>query len=333
MRRTTALSSALILALSTSLGGAAPSLPSRLAETGLDGPGVQAYSPQYPLWTDGAAKGRWVFLPPGTRIDTRLPDRWSFPVGTKFWKEFAFAGRKVETRLIWKRGDQDWVYASYLWNAAGTEATLAPEGGVKDHAAIDGTLRHSIPSVVDCKACHENGGGAEILGFNALQLSTDRDPLALHAEPLQPGMATLATLEAQGRFLPPRPEWVSAPPRIQAASPRARAALGYLTANCGSCHKPENPIPRIDTSLRHPWTLPADASPVLKTNLGQPSKWWIPGLGADTLRLKAGSPEGSSVHYRMTRRGRATQMPPLGTVKVDEDAVKLLGAWIREDLK
>ena len=51
--------------------------------------------------------------------------------------------------------------------------------------------RHSIPSVAECRSCHDSAR-TEILGFNALQLSTDRDPQALHAEPLSPDMVTLA---------------------------------------------------------------------------------------------------------------------------------------------
>ncbi len=33
-----------------------------------------AFSPQYPLWTDGATKRRWISLPPGSAIDASDPD-------------------------------------------------------------------------------------------------------------------------------------------------------------------------------------------------------------------------------------------------------------------
>ncbi len=62
----------------------------------------RVYSPQYALWSDGGIKRRWLFLPAGTRIDTPNMDRWVFPVGTKIWKEFAYEGRRVETRLLEK---------------------------------------------------------------------------------------------------------------------------------------------------------------------------------------------------------------------------------------
>ena len=79
---------------------------------------VREYEPTYALWSDGAEKRRWIRLPPGTKIDTSDMDHWSFPVGTKIWKEFQFAGKRVETRLIYRfgPGDDDFIYAAYVWD-------------------------------------------------------------------------------------------------------------------------------------------------------------------------------------------------------------------------
>ena len=93
--------------------------PPSLAGTGLyrDGmvgtiePGNRPFSPQYPLWSDGATKRRWIHLPDGSRIDVSDPNEWQFPIGTKVWKEFSFAGRKVETRFIWRAAADAWVTA------------------------------------------------------------------------------------------------------------------------------------------------------------------------------------------------------------------------------
>src|SRR5690606_3440737 len=131
------------------------------------------FSPQYPLWSDGAAKARWVYLPPGTSIDWTVPGAKDIPVGTKFWKEFAFDCSKVETRFLWKTGPGEWTFASYVWNAEGTDARKAPDEGVPRVAAIAPGKDHSIPSTDECRACHDSGR-TEILGFNALQLSPDR---------------------------------------------------------------------------------------------------------------------------------------------------------------
>jgi cytochrome c553 len=312
-------------------GFAGPPAPPRLlSATGLGQPGVQSYAPQYPLWSDGAAKARWVFLPPGQKIDTRDGDAWQFPVGTKFWKEFAFSGRKVETRLLWRATDKEWVYATYAWNPEQTEAGLAPAAGLRNHAPIAPGKAHSLPSVNDCKACHEKGR-MEVLGFSALQLSTDRDPLAPHAEPLAAGMATLATLVQADRFSPARPEWLAQPPRIRAASPRERAVLGYVSANCGSCHKPEGPLAASGLFLKH--TLAGVEEPGKATTLGRSSPYSVPtAKPGESRRVQAGAPERSAMLYRMGVRGGTGQMPPLASVLVDQEAVALVRAWIVEDL-
>src|SRR3712207_2304804 len=113
---------------------ASPKAPPTLQETGLYAdiatlkvdPGHLAFSPQYPLWTDGAAKHRWISLPPGTAIDGSDPDAWVFPIGTRLWKEFSFGGRRIETRYLERRADGQWLYAAYAWSQDGLEAQLAP---------------------------------------------------------------------------------------------------------------------------------------------------------------------------------------------------------------
>jgi len=121
--------------------------------------GNTPFTPQFPLWTDGQSKRRWLYLPPGTAIDASDPDRWEFPRGTRAWKEFS-AGGRVETRLIERLADGSWRFASYVWNAEGTEATLAPAEGLPERG---------IPSRQDCLACHE-GAPAPLLGYSAVQL-------------------------------------------------------------------------------------------------------------------------------------------------------------------
>jgi len=169
---------------------AAPALPERLSETGLYLPGTltvdprnRAFSPQYPLWTDGAQKARWIQLPAGGRITARDADTWEFPVGTRLWKEFAFDGRRVETRMLWRVTADSWSYAAYVWNEAQTDATLAPADGVAGVVEVAPGKRHSVPSREDCRACHDNGGSG-VLGFTmndaaqALGFAQDRRQVA-----------------------------------------------------------------------------------------------------------------------------------------------------------
>jgi cytochrome c553 len=319
-----------------------PVAPALLSQTGLyAGEGTtlidplnRPFSPQYPLWSDGATKRRWFRLPAGSAIDATNVSRWEFPVGTKFWKEFSFDGRKVETRMLWRVSAERWVFATYAWNEAQTDAALAPEAGIPGAAEVAPGKRHSIPGIADCRSCHDSSR-TEILGFDALNLSDDRDPNAPHGEPLTRDMITLKTLMNEALIHPKRPELVETPPRIAASSPEARAALGYLSTNCGSCHNRESSIASLGLILKH--TVPGsgirergsgECTPALATTVGKRGHWVVPEAQDASRLINPGHPESSAIIRRMKSRRPSSQMPPLGTVVVDKRGVDLLTSWV-----
>jgi mono/diheme cytochrome c family protein len=288
------------------------------------------FSPQYPLWSDGAVKSRWMHVPKGKFIDGSDPDVWKFPVGTRLWKEFRFGGR-AETRFI-EHTRAGWQFAAYVWNEDETDAVLAPETGIKQSVPIRDGIRHAIPSRLDCRACHE-AGPVRVLGVTALQLSPDRDPNAPHAETPPPGAVDLASLVSRGllRGFPAR--LTRTPPRIAASSATARAALGYLHGNCGGCHTGAGELSNLSFALNY--TLNGnhgDAPPALLTAVGRPSRYQVPGAADTVERVCAGRPDNSVVVARMASRHPLVQMPPLGTRVVDDEAVRLIRRWIAEDL-
>jgi hypothetical protein len=315
---------------------AAPAIPDRLSQTGLYLPGTltvdprnRAFSPQYPLWTDGAHKSRWIQLPPGGRITARDADTWEFPVGTRLWKEFAFDGCKVETRMLWRATADAWTYAAYVWNEAQTDATLAPAEGLPDVVEVAPGKRHGVPSRDDCRTCHDNGG-AGVLGFSALQLSTDRDPGAPHGEPLQPGMITLQTLVDERLIDAARSDLFAHAPRIP-GDPRTRAALGYLSANCGHCHNAQSAIATVRFPLRMPaYASTAQIEQAVDALVARTTKWDLPHAApGTTVALTPGAPDLSALFVRMRSRRPSSQMPPLGTTVPDRDAIDLVSAWIQ----
>lgn len=287
------------------------------------------FAPQYPLWTDGALKTRWMELPAGTFIDASNPDAWQFPVGTRFWKEFKFA-RRAETRFI-EHTAEGWKYATYAWNDDESEAELAPERGIARSVVIRDAVRHGIPSRSDCKSCHE-GSPARILGFSTLQLSADRDPNAPHAEPLSDDAVTLRTLVQRGlvRGLPAH--LADGTPRIAARTPTARAALGYLHGNCSYCHTLSGELASLKLSLQYSLAEPFEHAPALATTLGQISKYVPSVWDAPGERVHAGDPDRSVLAFRMASRNPVAQMPPLGSRLVDEEAVALIRKWIAEEI-
>jgi hypothetical protein len=289
------------------------------------------FSPQYPLWSDGAAKRRWISLPRGKAIDGANPDAWAFPVGTRFWKEFSFGGRRIETRFMERQPDGSWLYATYAWTEDESEAHLVSEKGKPGAADLGGGRSHFIPSLVECKSCHQ-GYISEVLGFSALQLSPDRDPNAVHAEPMPEPGVDLNYL-VKNKLIRRLPQaLLEKPPRITAATPTERAALGYLHGNCGHCHNDHGLLKNLEFALRHAMgDPPAAPERAIATAVGRPIKSRAPGQTPDAvLRIEPRHPERSLLMQRLSSRYIALQMPPMGTVILDEKAIALVSRWIAE---
>lgn len=315
--------------------GAPAPLPQRLSDTGLYvkgslrvDPANVPFSPQYPLWSDGARKRRWIYLPPGTAIDASRVDAWEFPIGTRLWKEFAL-DRPIETRFVERLPDGTWRFASYVWNEEGTDATLAPGRGIPA-LQVDGARngKYSVPGEGDCRSCHE-GAAVPVLGFSALQLSPDRDPLAPHAEANEG--VDLRGLVARGLIKNLPPVVLETPPRIAASSPVERASLGYLHGNCAHCHNDSGVPAPVDLVLsQSAQSRAVDSKKVLSSLINAPSRFRGHGLGGDASLVAPGHPDQSVLVARMRSRNRWTQMPPLGTDVADTEALALIERWIAE---
>jgi hypothetical protein len=310
-----------------------PALPQHLHETGLFadlGTAVDAknlaFAPQYPLWSDGAHKRRWIYLPPGTAIDASRPDAWQFPVGTRLWKEFSL-GRVIETRFIERLADGTWRFAAYVWNEAGTDASLAPREGMSLAVPTAPQGRYAIPAQDDCRACHE-GAAVPVLGFSALQLSSDRDPLAPHAE--ANSALGLADLVARGLIRNLPASLISDPPRIAATSVAERASLGYLHGNCSHCHNDSGAPAPVDLVLAQRVTDSGSTERVLRSMIDGRVRFRGHGLGNDAPLIAPGNPQASVLIARMRSRNPSTQMPPIGTQAPDVEALALIERWIAE---
>lgn len=134
----------------------------------------------------------------------------------------------------------------------------------------------------------------------------------------------MCTLTTEGLIYPKRPELITTPPRIAARSPNERAALGYLSTNCGSCHNRESSIASLGLILKH-----GDQA-TLATTVNQRGHWVVPEAKEESRLINPGHPESSAIIRRVKSRRPSSQMPPLGTVLVDREAVDLLTRWVRE---
>jgi hypothetical protein len=296
----------------------------RLSETGLSASpggdrgqgevaaGILAFEPTHKLWSDAAEKRRWVRLPPGTQIDTSEMDHWVFPVGTKLWKEFSRDGVLLETRLIerYDVGPDDYWMGAFVWSADQSDAVLAVDG----QSDINGTS-HDAPAQKICGACHRGDTG-RVLGLSAIQTSRPQEA---------PGALTLRHLASLGLLSHPPGGGEDFP---VPGDPLTVAALGYLHANCGSCHNQNGtawPDTQMVLRLRVEERDAAGAE-LTRSVVGQPLQYWRGGV--ITLRVAPGDPTASAVLARMQTRLPKEQMPPLATELVDFEGVEIVRRWI-----
>jgi hypothetical protein len=284
------------------------------------------YDPGLHLWSDGADKTRWISLPAGQKIDTSDMDEWTFPVGTKIFKEFslptqgdASTGTRIETRLLWKQAPKTWYRTTYAWTADGvSDATELTDGQLDA-----GGTGYEIPNQEECDECH-NGRKDGVLGFEAVSLST-------------PGASgiTMQTLLSQGLLTAPP----GAPITIPGDAVQS-AALAYLHANCGTaCHNRGNgEAAQTSFSMRlDVGTLGSvQTTDTYTTGWNQPTQNFnIPDAGT-TDRLSACNTSSSCVYFRASRRSLVdgvpygVQMPPVDTHRVDDAGLAAIAAWINE---
>jgi hypothetical protein len=277
---------------------------------------VKGFSPAVPLWSDGAEKGRWIYLPPGTKIDNSNASEWVFPAGTKAWKEFTREGRRIETRIWQKVRENFWVKATYAWNADETAAIVSGGGDIP----LPSGATYHIPTPDECQQCHR-GRSDRLLGFEHVSLGL-------------PGATgvTLADLVAQGRLtVPPARTALSIGDDGTGA---AAAPLAWLHINCGTtCHNANSNavayaagmILRLDPAkLDGRSALDLET---MKTTIG------IPGRSTTwngQPRIIAGRATDSLLFQRISRRSVANQMPPIATNLVDEVNDALVAAWINK---
>jgi hypothetical protein len=286
------------------------------------------YEPGVVLWSDGAEKRRFLYLPPATKIDTSNMDAWNFPVGTRAWKEFRLGGVLVETRLFWKRSDTLWEAGTYIWDSTSTAATLN-----LDRQPVLRPDGYEIPTAKDCGKCH-HGGSDKLLGVEAVAL----------ALPTATGVTVKSLVAAGSLSHPPRTTSITLP---EDATGKAAAALGYLHANCGMpCHSARGLGEETQLVLRiradeiwPPEALGGDAGassgPVtvaatdifLATVKKAPTTASVAQQFPGAARITPGSHDASLIWLLAHRRGNY-QMPPLVSHRIDDVGTQKLADWI-----
>ena len=334
------------------------SFPRKLSETGLFKsvkghviePALIPYDVNAPLWSDGAAKVRYVGIP-GDAPNIKVTNNrgWTFPNETVTVKSFSLemtegdAGSKrwIETRLMTKQ-QNEWIGYTYRWNEEQTDATLVEKEGADVDYTIrtpEGTRQQTwhYPSRAECMVCHSRAAGF-VLGLSTGQMNRSSVDVpggaqvdggqsnATFTTPKDNRVQTenqLAMLQRLGLLkLEKTPEELErlSNPYDPNANLEARAK-SYLHANCAICHIDAgggNSQMQLEYATALDKMKLIDAIPVH-------DKFGI----TDARLIAPGHPERSVLLNRMAKRGRG-QMPQLATAMIDEPAVSMLTEWIEE---
>ena len=287
--------------------------------------GVIAYDLINPLFSDHAAKHRFVYLPAGTAAEWSDTEAFTFPVGAVLIKTFAFApdmrtpeadAYNVETRILIHKAD-GWEAIPYVWNADRTDAVYAPTGKIMDIQFLDPhgveqSIAYAVPNKNQCKTCHQSGDDVLPIGPKARHLNHEgpygRNQLA--------DWHTRNILNAVPAFTP---QVASVADVKQPLEARARA---YLDINCAHCHKPDGSASNSGLWL-HTWV----DEPV-KIGIGKHPTAAGRGSGGRELVIQPGDPDASILSFRMASNEAGVAMPELGRVLSDDEGTALIEAWI-----
>jgi|GEM_PF-3589453 len=301
-------------------------------------PGVIPYDVASPLWSDAAAKRRWVILPNDGLHDSAAEQitfseegNWVFPPGTVFVKHFEVAlseadpsqVKRLETRFLVCTADGGKYGVTYRWNEEGTDAELLA-GGLSEayDVALAGggveTRTWDYPSRADCLLCHNEAAG-QALGFRTAPLN--RDFLYESTGRTANQLRTFNSLGMFGTTLGPQQlaDFIEARPLDDETAPLEHRVRSYLDSNCAHCHQPGAQFEGFDSRL---------GTPLNRQGLVDGLIQGFFDLGPDGRYVKAGDPSLSALHVRLGAVGDGDAMPPLAKNLVDTEAVAALGAWI-----
>ncbi|MGN6498280.1 MAG: SO2930 family diheme c-type cytochrome, partial [Tsuneonella sp.] len=273
--------------------------------------GVVPYRLNTPLWSDGAEKLRFVYVPAGSKAKANGENLIDLPVGSALVKTFAFQDngkrRLIETRVLLHRTD-GWLALPYLWNAEQTEAKLALAGARVPVTTPAGEhIEYRVPNKNQCKECHGLNGAVIPIGPKARNLSHAWLESFVAAGHLDKMPAVADTI----------PLWED-----RANEPVPAVARGYLDANCAHCHQPGATASNSGLDLRWEQTDPK-AYGVMKHPVAA-------GRGSGDLLFDVvpGKPDRSIRVHRMASTAPGVAMPELGKETVHTDGVEAVRKWI-----
>lgn len=287
--------------------------------------GVVPYDLVNALFSDHAAKHRYVYVPKGQSATYNETDAFDFPVGAVLIKTFAFAPdmrdpalneRSIETRLLIHK-KEGWVAYPYIWNEEQTEAVYSPVGGTQHIETIgpEGeslSIDYRIPNRNQCKECHRVGDKLMPIGPKARNLN--------HTGPS--GTQQLANWTERGILTGAPAAAPTIPAAFDTEPPIERRARAWLDINCAHCHRGGGSASNSGLLLGWNETDPRGWG-VMKRPIAAGN-----GAGNHLFVIVPGKPDESILTYRIESTKPGELMPELGRTVVDEKGLELIREWI-----
>jgi uncharacterized repeat protein (TIGR03806 family) len=316
------------------------SIPDQIPEDG-----VIPFDVTSALFTDDAAKFRFVRLPEGEQIHYSDTERWTNPPGTIYVKTFAYPEdarmpepvyQLIETRLIVFGEDKVDTWTYIYPEGDNSDADRINWGPVLDVSWVnlEGqtiSLNYEVPNVPQCKDCH---GIAQTrsLGPSSGMLNRDNDYGGDVGEVNQ-----IDYMDSLGMFdsdPPPDPDdrttYVTAP-AVDATADLHDRVRSYFDSNCSHCHAPDGEISDKGLYLDYQSMDPDAGTSFFTWGVCKPQSSGGDGLDCDQPRdIEPGEPGSSFLLCRMKSIAAGERMAPLGRTTVHGDGVELIREWIEK---
>ena len=315
---------------------------------------TMVYSLSSTLFSDYALKFRTVTLPTGSKVGYRADGVLDFPVGTIISKTFYYARdpqnaggwlktnavaagesidlqkyQMVETRILQREADGNWLANTYVWNSEQTAASLrriglTVKGSLRDAAAGQvSAFNYDVPNARQCQNCHAvnatvGQSGIEPIGPKARHMNMAYGYTGRKMNQLTKlgHLASWDQLPADPAMIPRTVAY--ADPKAGTVEERARA---YAEINCAHCHN------KLGDARQSGLFLTLDAT---GSHLGVCKQHVAAGSGGNNLTfdIVPGKPDQSLLVTRMEATTGQAMMPRLGRNLVDKEGVQLLKLWV-----
>lgn len=290
------------------------------------------------MFVDHAKSIRFVVLPSGQRMQLKQNEWIELPLGSILIKHFYYPKdfrkanenwQHIETRLF-KRTEEGWKAATYVWTADQTEALLnTHQEGIDqtvswlDKNGEEKSVNYHIASYQECLYCHNSHGSLEPIGIKSryLNFQIRHEPLAPEALQAQ---NQLQFWQAQG--------WLDTELDLTKLgslasmedlenTSLAQRARAWLDVNCAHCHIEGGTAQSAGLRFSYLEEEPERLG-INKAYGGRYKKE----LGRTVIQ--PGDPEKSVLWKRIQAEHIYLRMPNIGVQTIDTSGVALIRDWI-----